>query len=575
MNSRRFSLLRPSTSLLALMTLFGMGAGCNALLGNSGPAGDGLGGQGGEPFGGDSSVGGTSNSGGAPSGGRSSGGAGVGGKGSGGSSLGGSGAGGSSAGGASSGGGAAGGASSGGASSGGAASGGTGSGGASDCGNGELDAAEGCDDGGVVDGDGCSATCRSEATQLALGEKFTCALRPDRSVQCWGLNDQGQLGLGDTKDRGGTSAEMQAESLTVLLNQEVRFIAAGRAHACAIMWDRTVRCWGANYYGQLGLGNSSPRGGDPSGMGDALPPVDLGPGVQVKSLALGGDFSCALRTDLKVVCWGRSDSGQLGRGDGQGDPHGTVTDHMGVNLVPVLLGGSRTAKAIVAGEAHACAILDDETIKCWGDNEFGQLGQGHTNDEGLCSCLDGLPPIDVGPGRTVQDIAAGAFHTCALLDDGTVKCWGKNDFGQLGKFSDGNVGDEVGDMGDTLRPTDLAGQLALGIRAGASHTCAILDNGGVKCWGQNIFGQLGLNDVRNRGAAFNDADMGAALPLVDLGSPVSALATGATHNCVSYSDGAFRCWGSNYQGELGLGDTEPRGDDADEVGQSLPYVGLW
>jgi Ca2+-binding RTX toxin-like protein len=190
-------------------------------------------------------------------------------------------------------------------------------------------------------------------------------------------------------------------------------------------------------------------------MGDALPAVDLGTGRSATSLALGFTHSCALLDDAGVKCWGENTYGQLGQGDeaSRGDELG----EMGDSLPAVDLGTGRTATTIGAHLYATCAVLDDGTLECWGDNTYGELGQGDTADRGDASgeMGDALPPIALGSGRTVSVIALGDHHVCAGLDDGTVKCWGLGGFGQLGLGDQETRGDGPGEMGDALPALDL------------------------------------------------------------------------------------------------------------------------
>ena len=183
-----------------------------------------------------------------------------------------------------------------------------------------------------------------------------------------------------------------------------------------------------------------------------LPLVDLGSGRTAKSVSAGGSHTCAVLDNSGVKCWGGNAAGQLGLGDAAG--RGSQGGQMGDDLPAVDLGSGRSAKAVAAGENHTCALLDNNRVKCWGDNQFGQLGLGDTASRGSAAGQmgDNLPAVDLGKGRTAQAIATGAAadHTCALLDDGKVKCWGLNDAGQLGLGDTGNRGDQGGEMGDAL-----------------------------------------------------------------------------------------------------------------------------
>ncbi|RYE87789.1 MAG: hypothetical protein EOO75_14045, partial [Myxococcales bacterium] len=154
------------------------------------------------------------------------------------------------------------------------------------------------------------------------------------------------------------------------------------------------------------------------------------------------------------------------------------------------------------GDYHACVILDAGTVKCWGGNSRGQLGLGDTQNRGdqAVEMGDALPFVELGAGLTAQAIVAGSGHTCALLNDQTVKCWGWNVAGQLGLGDAEDRGDKPGEMGDALPAVDLgAGAKVTRLAASGSHTCAVLSDGSLRCWGFNASGQLGLGDTSNRG----------------------------------------------------------------------------
>ncbi|MFM7618137.1 MAG: RCC1 domain-containing protein [Actinomycetes bacterium] len=165
--------------------------------------------------------------------------------------------------------------------------------------------------------------------------------------------------------------------------------------------------------------------------------------------------TCALLDNGTVKCWGANSGGQLGLGDNQ--PRGYVPGQMGDTLPAVALGTGRTATQLAAGSTSMCAVLDNGTVKCWGLNYDGELGLGDTNDrgDGPGEMGDALPVVALGTGRTATQLTAVGDHTCALLDNGTVKCWGRNDSGQLGLGATNDRGDGPGEMGDTLPTVDL------------------------------------------------------------------------------------------------------------------------
>jgi hypothetical protein len=229
---------------------------------------------------------------------------------------------------------------------------------------------------------------------------------------------------------------------------------------------------------------------------------------------------------------------------------------------------------------HTCALLDDGSIKCWGSNSAGQLGLGDTMNRGdkPGQMGDNLPAIELGAGKTAVSVSAGYDYTCALLNDGSVKCWGDPDVLGLGDTM--NRGDKPGQMGDNLPAIELgAGRKAIALSSGYGTSCALLDDGALKCWGWNNDGQLGLGDTKQRGMM--PGQMGDNLPAVDLGTGRGATAVilgtaasaGDEHACALLDDGSVKCWGEG--GPLGLGDRLGRGFGPGQMGDNLPTVKLF
>ena len=195
---------------------------------------------------------------------------------------------------------------------------------------------------------------------------------------------------------------------------------------------------------------------------------------------------------------------------------GDDSDEMGDWLPPIDLGSVNTVTQIAAGHNSTCARLSNNTMKCWGYNWYGQLGLGDRNNrgDGANEMGDLLPALDLGSVNLAMVTPAVGQHSCVVLEDFSVKCWGANSGGRLGQEDSNHRGDEPNEMGDVLRPVILGnGVTAIDIAVGATHTCALLSNGKVKCWGINNYGQLGKGDTLARGA--NVGDMGDALtPIV-------------------------------------------------------------
>ncbi len=386
---------------------------------------------------------------------------------------------------------------------------------------------------------------------LAVGAAHTCAILTDGSVKCWGDNEFGQLGLGDTKDRGDEPEEMGDALPTVNLGSASAVsISAGAAHTCAVLDNGSVKCWGIGD-ARLGVSITGNRGDGPGEMGDVLTAVALGTGRTAKSVSAGQTRTCASLDDGSVQCWGSNADGELGVG----------SDSTGMTKGVVALSG--TAVSVAVGWHHACALLDSGAVKCWGTNKEGELGLEDTVARGSRAeeMGDALPEVSLG--GTAKAIASSWTHTCVILDDGSVKCWGNNSSAELGTGDLVNRGVAGGQMGDGLPVVDLgAGRTAKAITAGVHTTCAVLDNGAIKCWGSNFDGTLGVGGaLDSRGD--DRAEMGDALPVVPLGANRTSKGVvsgaGAKHRCALLENGRVKCWGDNSSGQLGQGDTKARG----------------
>ena len=334
-----------------------------------------------------------------------------------------------------------------------------------------------------------------------------------------------------------------------------------------------IKCWGRNDKGQLGLGDTNDWGKSASELGDALPYVELGTDRTATAVAAGDAHTCALLDNSLVKCWGHNNNGQLGLGDSA--DRGDASGEMGNTLPYVDVGTGRTVIAVAAAYTHTCAVLDNGSVKCWGDNGKGQLGLGDNTNRGDSGGQtgDALPSVDVGTGRTVTAVATGSEHTCALLDNALLKCWGNNDLGQLGLGDNTDRGDSGGQMGDSLPFIDLGtGRTVTSVASGLKHNCAVLDDGSIKCWGDNNSGQLGIGDRTEVGGSVGD--MGDNLSITDMGSGLTGvqITAGMEHSCAKLNNGRSKCWGANNKGMLGIGDTADRGDGPSEMGDFLETV---
>jgi alpha-tubulin suppressor-like RCC1 family protein len=325
---------------------------------------------------------------------------------------------------------------------------------------------------------------------ISAGLAHTCALTGAHGVKCWGSNGHDELG-------NGTRSDSPIPVGVSRLGRGVTAIAAGVRHQCALTNTGAVKCWGHSSFGTLGDGTNTRR----------YTPVDVLGLNRVTAIAAGHDFTCALTSAGGVKCWGYNRFGALG--------DGTTIDRWTAVDVSGLTSG---VTAIAAGFAQSCALTNAGGVKCWGSVTGGRA-----------------TPVDI-PGLTigVAAIAAGGSHSCALMRDGGVKCWGRNDHGQLGD----------GTLEDRATPVDVVG-LGRGVNAiavGTGHTCAVVINGAMRCWGLNDHGQVGDGRTSNRTTPVG---------VVGLTRGVAAIAAGSFHNCALTNRGGVKCWGSNGSGQLG------------------------
>ena len=306
-------------------------------------------------------------------------------------------------------------------------------------------------------------------------------------------------------------------------------------------------------------------------LGSVQPAVAVSAGERMDA---GAEHTCVVLDNGKVRCWGLNGSGQLGYGN---------TGVNGKNLIgddetpdtegPVDFGGPNAVE-VAAGGHHSCAILDDGGVRCWGLGASGQLGYNGVDTIGDNETPAAQANVAIGPNRTATAVTAGGGHTCAILDNGKVRCWGSNGSGQLGYA---NTATQA--IGDNETPVsagtvDLGpGRTATAIAAGLVHTCAILDNEEVRCWGSGEDGRLGYGNEDTIG----DDETPATAGPVNLGAGslgAKAIAAGQEHTCVILTNDKVRCWGQALDGALGYGNTEDIGDDESPDTATVGHVHL-
>ena len=339
---------------------------------------------------------------------------------------------------------------------------------------------------------------------IDLGWEHTCALTTSGAVKCWGANWSGQLG-------DGTITHRQTPTNVRGLASGISAISAGYRHTCALTTGGGVKCWGMNAEGQLGDGTNTERHA----------PVNVsGLTSGIAAISAGYKHTCALTTEGGVKCWGGNWSGQLGD-----------TTTIDQNIPTDVSGLTSGVVAISAGGYHTCALTTGGGIKCWGENVYGQLGDGTTSNQTVPTDVKGLT-------SGIVSISAGGNHTCAVTTGGTAKCWGFNRKGQLGNGQNANSSRQVNVLGLTRGVST--------IESGDWHTCALTTNNGVKCWGWNISGQLGDGTHTDHNTYVN---------VTGMSSGVASISSGHRHTCALTSGGGVKCWGYNFYGQLGDGTT--------------------
>jgi len=426
------------------------------------------------------------------------------------------------------------------------------------------------------------------ASAIAAGSTFTCALDSAGAVQCWGYNGDGELG-------NGTNLNSSTPVQVLGLPRQVVAITAGgqfaNGHACALSQVGAIYCWGANGFGQLGNGTTAN-----STMAVAVSGLTVG----ISEIVAGdADQTCALTNAGAAYCWGYNSAGQLGNGS-TADAHvpvavsglssGVVSITAGAatcalisngsmqcwgsaaygqlgngtlssSPTPVFVSGSTagsTAVAMAAGSFQTCALNSSGVASCWGDNTYGQLGNGTTNPSSVPVTVAG-PTIGNATTQS-QVLAAGSVHACAiqnLLGTARVLCWGYNAYGQLGNGTYNNSPVPVA----VSAPNMLANVAA--VSSLAYHTCALGSLGTPQCWGWNGYGQLG-NGTANNGTT--------PTLMTGLSSGVTAVAAGYYHTCALTLVGGVQCAGYNGYGALGDGTTNS--SDAPVANSVFPLGGV-
>ena len=367
--------------------------------------------------------------------------------------------------------------------------------------------------------------CLSDTTTAkitAVGTDHSCTLTNDGNAWCWGRNRFGQLGDNSVSAKSTRASYVNKPSLLSFTS-----IATSNSHTCARISDGSAWCWGDNNSGQLGDGTTT----NSSGAVRVTTDISSTLLTNVSTVSVGTNASCALKSDGTVWCWGDNGEGQLG--DRTSDSSSFAVQVKKADNTPL-----STVTAISVGTDHACAVLSDKSAWCWGDNSDGATGAGTAvASKGAVRVTKAANAVFTN----VVSISAGNAHTCALLGDKTVWCWGLNAYGQLGN---GSTITSLVAVSAGLTNIAILGQST------GNHTCAVSATNILSCWGANTSGQLGDGTIAAKTRAVALKTTYAATV-----GTITSVSSGGKQTCLSNTMGEVWCWGRNSNGQLGNDNT--------------------
>ena len=401
---------------------------------------------------------------------------------------------------------------------------------------------------------------------ISLGYDHTCALKNEGSVFCWGYDSKkygslGHNGAGDSDHPVAvvgvdTNNDGNGDGLLTEITQ----ISAGEQHTCALKSDGGVLCWG--YWEDGQLGNNGVEDTDHPGavVGEDTNSDGKGDGLLtgITQISAGSEYTCALKNDGSVLCWGYNGHGQLGRNTGSANPTAVIgEDTNGDDSSDGLLTG---ITQISAGDIHTCALKSDGGVLCWGYQGIGRLGNNSRARTGqnhpVAVVGEDINGDNDGDGLLtgITQISSGVQHTCALKNNGGVLCWGEGTNGRLGNNGTGDKYHPVAVVGEDTNGDSNGDGLLTGITqisAGNKHTCALKSDGGVLCWGEGANGRLGNNGTGDKyhpvavvGEDTNGDGNGKLTGIIQISA-------GYKHTCAVKNNGEVLCWGSEEYGRLG------------------------
>lgn len=426
-----------------------------------------------------------------------------------------------------------------------------------------------------------------------------CMLFEDGKVKCWGDNLYGQLGLEDQINRGvGTSStelyDPASENPHLLVNlgdgkTAIDLYAGPSEHFCAKLSDTELKCWGRNDVGQLGLDDRNNRGDSLGEMGNALGSYTTPAGFDIVNVAIGQAHTCVhIYNDTltgvsaqQIYCFGDGASIGSEQSNSLGDDGGEMAA-----LQALRLGSSFEIQRLFTAGTSTCVASTENKIRCFGRNEFGQLGTGNTQTigDGIFEMNNDLADLRLPSHTTINEVVSTSMNTCVVLDDKKIACIGSNAHGFINSSKGIDLGTDPGNSGAALAALPLGNEKAIQVSVGYNHACAVFENRKIKCWGKNEYGQLGYENTRDLVDLSKETT---EIPFVDLGDFVFAesVHAGKHFTCaVVYLAYVYtgseppphriKCWGRNHYGQLGQGHTNSIGDNINEMGENLDFIDL-
>lgn len=405
---------------------------------------------------------------------------------------------------------------------------------------------------------------------VAVGRDFSCGLTRAGAPYCWGNNYGGGLGTVSTRQNLPVPTALQGA-------QSFQSISAGYDHICALTAEGTAYCWGSPDYGKLGIGSAA----QPLASSQVSAPTAVAGGLTFRSISAGFGHTCALTPNGTAYCWGADVDGALGVGGTGACTPGAQPDSLAQDWAracfretPIPVAGGITFASISAGYGYTCGAAVDGTAYCWGNNEYGALGDPGTPSNCVLTNQSNcrrFVPAPVAGGLRFASVSAGMFHACGVTVDAKAYCWGMagpvDPAYDYPTVTSAPLGTGMSGPGGSRVPAAVAGGLRFrAVNARWMRSCGLGTDSHAYCWGSNGFGDLGLGN-------FDDPVAAPRAVLMPAAADAPAVGWEEDHSCAVTTTGRIFCWGGyNFFGELGSGVVGGTGVDARVSNTPKPIV---